>query len=85
MQSVEPVLENAIKTLQKVVDVRGMGKKWGPSWLLLHVHTQITDFMNELPTACEQRVRTECVAAPPSLNPMKKLVSCEFVYVVKIC
>ena len=26
-QSVEPVLENAIKTLQKVVDVRGMGKK----------------------------------------------------------
>ena len=30
MQSVEPVLENAIKTLQKVVDVRGMGKKWRP-------------------------------------------------------
>merc|ERR1719411_2578579 len=27
MQSVEPVLENAIKTLQKVVDVRGMGTK----------------------------------------------------------
>jgi hypothetical protein len=27
MHSVEPVLENAIKTLQKVVDVRGMGKK----------------------------------------------------------
>merc|ERR1712060_387471 len=27
MQSVEPVLDNAIKTLQKVVDVRGMGKK----------------------------------------------------------
>merc|ERR1719408_216652 len=27
MQSVEPVLENAIKTLQKVVDVRGMGNK----------------------------------------------------------
>merc|ERR1719265_223374 len=27
MQSVEPVLENAIKTLQKVVDVRDMGKK----------------------------------------------------------
>ena len=27
MQSVEPVLENAIKTLQKVVDVRGLGKK----------------------------------------------------------
>ena len=26
MQSVEPVLENAIKILQKVVDVRGMGK-----------------------------------------------------------
>merc|ERR1719387_58729 len=26
MQSVEPVLDNAIKTLQKVVDVRGMGK-----------------------------------------------------------
>ena len=31
MQSVEPVLENAIKTLQKVVDVRGMGKKWDHS------------------------------------------------------
>jgi hypothetical protein len=31
MQSVEPVLENAIKTLQKVVDVRGMGKKWALS------------------------------------------------------
>ena len=31
MQSVEPVLENAIKTLQKVVDVRGMGKKWATS------------------------------------------------------
>merc|ERR1712046_176030 len=27
MQSVDPVLENAFKTLQKVVDVRGMGKK----------------------------------------------------------
>merc|ERR1719238_1668806 len=27
MQSVEPVLENAIKNIQKVVDVRGMGKK----------------------------------------------------------
>ena len=33
MQSVEPVLENAIKTLQKVVDVRGMGKKWEPHLL----------------------------------------------------
>ena len=33
MQSVEPVLENAIKTLQKVVDVRGMGKKWEASTL----------------------------------------------------
>ena len=33
MQSVEPVLENAIKTLQKVVDVRGMGKKWARSVL----------------------------------------------------
>ena len=36
MQSVEPVLENAIKTLQKVVDVRGMGKKWAPSWQLVN-------------------------------------------------
>ena len=34
MQSVEPVLENAIKTLQKVVDVRGMGKKWAASLLV---------------------------------------------------
>ena len=35
MQSVEPVLENAIKTLQKVVDVRGMGKKWAVTSLML--------------------------------------------------
>ena len=28
MQSVEPVLENAIKTLQKVVDIRGMGRSF---------------------------------------------------------
>ena len=35
MQSVEPVLENAIKTLQKVVDVRGMGKKWDGSVAVL--------------------------------------------------
>ena len=28
MQSVESVLENTFKTLQKVVDVRGMGKEW---------------------------------------------------------
>ncbi len=34
MQSVEPVLENAIKTLQKVVDVRGMGRKW--NWFELY-------------------------------------------------
>merc|ERR1712193_440833 len=34
MQSVEPVLENAIKTLQKVVDVRGMGKKGVPPRLV---------------------------------------------------
>jgi hypothetical protein len=27
MQSVNPVLENAIKTLQKVVDIRGIEKK----------------------------------------------------------
>ena len=33
MQSVEPVLENAIKTLQKVVDIRGMGKKWAQLWV----------------------------------------------------
>ena len=44
MQSVEPVLENAIKTLQKVVDVRGMGKKWvrspaGP-WLRPTIDTR---------------------------------------------
>merc|ERR1712141_830015 len=30
MQSVEPVLENAIKTLQKVVDVRGMKRNENP-------------------------------------------------------
>ena len=37
MQSVEPVLENAIKTLQKVVDVRGMGKKWANwDWVSLY-------------------------------------------------
>ena len=27
MQSVEPVLENGIKTLQKVIDIRGMGRR----------------------------------------------------------
>ena len=27
IDDMEPVLENAIKTLQKVVDVRGMGRK----------------------------------------------------------
>ena len=36
MQSVEPVLENAIKTLQKVVDVRGMGKKWASFEWTIH-------------------------------------------------
>ena len=43
MQSVEPVLENAIKTLQKVVDVRGMGKKWATSqveWLDMKLTTE---------------------------------------------
>ena len=45
MQSVEPVLENAIKTLQKVVDVRGMGKKWAP-WGLEHLPWTMTS--NEL-------------------------------------
>ena len=39
MQSVEPVLENAIKTLQKVVDVRGMGKKWAAPWLQCQLFT----------------------------------------------
>jgi len=38
MQSVEPVLENAIKTLQKVVDVRGMGKKWA-SWCIILIQS----------------------------------------------
>ena len=45
MQSVEPVLENAIKTLQKVVDVRGMGKKWAHQlWSAQPCHP---DFDNE--------------------------------------
>ena len=44
MQSVEPVLENAIKTLQKVVDVRGMGKK------LLQLDDQVLAM--EDPEAC---------------------------------
>jgi len=34
MQSVEPVLENAIKTLQKVVDIRGMGHTSKPASLV---------------------------------------------------
>ena len=41
MQSVEPVLENAIKTLQKVVDVRGMGKKWASPWLRSQLFTWV--------------------------------------------
>jgi len=40
MQSVEPVLENAIKTLQKVVDIRGMGKS---SFLQLSQHISFDD------------------------------------------
>ena len=59
MQSVEPVLENAIKTLQKVVDVRGMGKKWTlkTGWkvsfwnlksLQLERHTEDNSPMNQL-------------------------------------
>ena len=43
MQSVEPVLENAIKTLQKVVDVRGMGKKWAAQvWIDSFRHIDVT-------------------------------------------
>merc|ERR1719486_1896406 len=42
MQSVEPVLENAIKTLQKVVDVRGMGKV-----SLLQMDDDIVDSIDE--------------------------------------
>ena len=45
MQSVEPVLENAIKTLQKVVDVRGMGKKWVPHGLVWRLDKN-TEFKN---------------------------------------
>jgi len=45
MQSVEPVLENAIKTLQKVVDVRGMGKS-----SLLQVSDDVMDTSNDSPT-----------------------------------
>lgn len=42
MQSVEPVLENAIKTLQKVVDVGGIGKKWTPTgwWFFFNQASQ---------------------------------------------
>ena len=47
MQSVEPVLENAIKTLQKVVDVRGMGKKWAPT--AIWAPTINVKFWRELP------------------------------------
>ena len=31
IQSIEPVLDNALKTLNKVIDVHGMGKNWD-SW-----------------------------------------------------
>ena len=48
MQSVEPVLENAIKTLQKVVDVRGMGKKWVNEWTIVSAI-----FKNILPRKCK--------------------------------
>ena len=50
MQSVEPVLENAIKTLQKVVDVRGMGKKWDlPSW---RMNMKLMDLLISLNEVC---------------------------------
>ena len=53
MQSVEPVLENAIKTLQKVVDVRGMGKA---SFLQLSDDVEdetliVSDFVQASPNA----------------------------------
>ena len=44
MQSVEPVLENAIKTLQKVVDVRGMGKKDALMQLMDNVDEHMDDY-----------------------------------------
>jgi hypothetical protein len=46
MQSVEPVLENAIKTLQKVVDVRGMGK----SSSFLQVSDDVMEQSSDSPT-----------------------------------
>ena len=57
MQSVEPVLENAIKTLQKVVDVRGMGKKWAP-WIAQldrDLYLMISQFVHEAVTLQAKR------------------------------
>merc|ERR1711972_375483 len=53
MQSVEPVLENAIKTLQKVVDVRGMGRRVGLSSDLLQVVSLVEEASKKLRTASE--------------------------------
>ena len=66
MQSVEPVLENAIKTLQKVVDVRGMGKKWA-LWSKPILNLIRLELLTKIPlvvflstmTQIDARVRTE--------------------------
>ena len=62
MQSVEPVLENAIKTLQKVVDVRGMGKK---SFLQLDSDVNIDDMEEKEDQPIIELVVSDFGAPPP--------------------
>ena len=75
MQSVEPVLENAIKTLQKVVDVRGMGKK-----SLLQMDTPDAETMRvgkEVVAANEERLDTVFWDAKKRLQPVHLVPSDE--------
>jgi hypothetical protein len=81
MQSVEPVLENAIKTLQKVVDVRGMGKK-----SLVYLGDDVPDAAKaaedkkaaeaikaEIAASAEKKERPEPLSADEDLEEDKRL------------
>jgi hypothetical protein len=65
MQSVEPVLENAIKTLQKVVDVRGMGKK-----SLMQLMDNVDDHIDDKEAFKQERLRVAKETNEKNLTPM---------------
>jgi hypothetical protein len=67
MQSVEPVLENAIKTLQKVVDVRGMGKA-----AAIQIADEVDDKEAKAAQAKANEVDTEELAKKEEIFSYKK-------------